>query len=101
MNQRPVRNRISSLAELASQAPNLYQLANRMGAMRRRRRAISMAQRAGWLGAGIALGAGLTTLFTPRSGPEMRHRLSARAQRMREYVAPKGNGSAAAQQDRA
>ena len=94
MNNDPVRNRIGSLADLAAQAPNLYQLMNRVGAQRRRRRAASVAERAGWLGAGLALGAGVATLLTPNTGAEMRRRLSARAQRVREYVAPKSNGAA-------
>lgn len=94
MNRHPVRNRVSSLAALAAQAPNLYRLVNRVGAQRRRRRAASFAERAGWLGAGLALGAGVATLLTPKTGAEMRHRLSARAQRVRAYVAPRSNGDA-------
>lgn len=94
MNTHTVRNRIGSLADLAAQAPNLYQLVSRVSAQRRRQRASRVAQRAGWLGAGLALGAGLTTLLTPSTGPEMRRRLSARAQRVREYVASKSNGAA-------
>jgi hypothetical protein len=89
VNQHPVRDRIGSLTDLALQAPQLYQLVSRVGAQRRRRRTALAVRRAGWLGAGLALGAGLTTLLTPRSGPEVRHRLAARAQRVREYVAPK------------
>lgn len=94
MNQHPVRNRIGSLAELAAQTPQLHQLMSLIGAQRRRRRASHLAQRASWLGAGLALGAGLTTLLTPRTGAEMRHQLSARARRLRDYVAPKANGAA-------
>jgi hypothetical protein len=94
MNNDPVRNRIVSLADLAAQAPNLDLLLSRVGALRRRRRAARVAQHAGWFGAGIALGTGLATLLTPSTGPEMRRRLSARAQRVRDYVAPKSNGAA-------
>jgi hypothetical protein len=94
MNHHLVRDRIGSLADLAAQAPQLRQLMGRIGAQSRRRRAARVAQRAGWLGAGLALGAGLTTLLTPRTGAEMRRRLSARARRVREYVAPKHAGAA-------
>lgn len=94
MNTHHVRSRIGSLADLAAQAPNLYTLVSRVSAQRRQQRAGRVAQRAGWLGAGVALGAGLTTLLTPSTGAEMRRRLSARAQRVREYVAPKSNGAA-------
>jgi hypothetical protein len=98
MNDHGVRNRIFSLAELAAaQGPQLYQLLNRIGSMNRRRRAARIAQSAGWFGAGVAVGIGLAALFTPESGPEIRRRLSSRARRMREYVAPrapKGNGAA-------
>jgi hypothetical protein len=89
MNNHPVRNRIVSLADLAvAQAPQVYQLLNRVGIQRRRTRAALVAQRAGWFGAGIAVGTGLATLLTPTTGPEMRRRLSSRARRVREYVAP-------------
>jgi hypothetical protein len=94
MNQHPVLDRIGSLADLAAQAPRLHQLISRSGAQRRRRREAHVARRAGWLGVGLALGAGLTTLLTPRTGAEMRQQLSARARRVRDYVAPKGNGAA-------
>jgi len=87
MNSHPVRNRIVSLADLAAQAPAVYQLLDRVGLQRRRRRAARMAQRAGWFGAGIALGTGLATLLTPSTGPELRRRL-------REYARTVGNGSA-------
>jgi hypothetical protein len=100
MNRDLVRTRIGSFADLAAQAPQLYQLVSRVGAQRRRRRTARVLQRAGWLGAGVALGAGLTTLLTPTSGAEMRHRLSARAQRVRNYVAPRHDGSGAARADR-
>lgn len=94
MNNHPVRNRILSLADLAAQAPIVFQLLKRVGLQRRRARAARVAQRAGWFGAGIAVGTGLATLLTPNSGPEMRRRLSSRARRVREYVAPKNNDAA-------
>lgn len=95
MNDHPVRNRIVSLADLAAQAPQLYQLLSRVGLQRRRRRqAVRVAQRAGWFSAGVVVGTGLATLLTPNSGRETRQRLSSQARRVREYVAPKGNGAA-------
>jgi hypothetical protein len=98
MTNHIVRDRIVSLADLAvSQAPQMYQLLNRVGLQRRRTRAIRVAQRAGWFGAGIAVGTSLATLLMPNSGPEMRRRLSTRARRVREYVAPKTNGGAPAE----
>jgi len=96
MNDHHVRNRIVSLADLAAQAPQLYQLLSRIGLQRRRRRqVVRVAQRAGWFSAGVVVGTGLATLLTPSSGRETRQRLSAQARRVREYVAPKGNGAAA------
>ncbi len=92
MNRHLVGPRLGSFADLAAQAPQLYQLVSRVGAQRRRRRTARVLQSAGWLGAGLALGAGLTTLLTPSSGAEMRHRLSAHAQRVRDYVTPRPNG---------
>ncbi len=94
MNDHRSRNRFVSLADLAVQAPQLYQLLSRVGLQRRRQRAARVARHAGWFGAGIALGTGLTTLLTPSTGPEMRRRLSARAQQVRDYMAPKSNGAA-------
>jgi hypothetical protein len=95
MNDHRIRNRFVTLADLAAQAPQMYQLLNRVGLQRRRHRATRVAQSAGWFGAGVALGTGIATLLTPESGPEMRRRLSKRAQRVREYVAPRANGDAA------
>jgi len=94
MNEHSVRNGILSLATIAvAQAPTLAQLLNRVGLQRRKARAVRMARSAGWFGAGIVVGTGLATLLTPNTGPEMRRRLSARARRVRAYVAPpKGNG---------
>lgn len=95
MNGHTARNGILSLANLAaSQAPTIYQLLNQIGLQRRRARAIRMAQRAGWFGAGIAVGTSLATLLTPNTGPEMRRRLSSRARRVRAYVAPPKGGAA-------
>jgi hypothetical protein len=94
MNDHRIRNRFVSLADLAVQAPQLIQLARRMGVQRRRQRAARAARQAGWFGAGIALGTGIATLLTPSTGPEMRRRLSARALQVRDYVAPKSNGAA-------
>jgi hypothetical protein len=94
MNDRRVRNRIVSLADVAAQAPNVYHLLNRLGAQRRRRRAAQTARSIGWFGAGIAVGTGLAALFAPNSGAETRRRLSVRARRVRDYVAPSGNGAA-------
>ena len=93
MNDHRARSRIVSLADLAAQAPSVYQLLNRSGVLRRHRRARAV-QRAGWFGAGVALGSGIATLLTPRTGPEMRRRLSDGARRAREYVAPKRDGDA-------
>jgi hypothetical protein len=73
----------------------MYQLLSRVRFDRRRTRAARLAQSAGWFGAGLAVGTGIATLLTPNSGPEMRRRLSKRAQRVRNYVAPKHNGGAA------
>jgi len=88
MNDHPMRNRIDSLAQLAAQAPSLYQLLGRVGIVRRRRRAARVASSAGWFGAGVAVGSGLATLLAPENGREMRRRLSSRARRVREYLAP-------------
>lgn len=87
------RSRIMSLADLAAhQVPTVHQLLSRVGMQRRRSRAVRAAQRAGWFGAGVAVGTGLAMLLTPNTGPEMRRRLSSRARRVREYVVPQGNG---------
>lgn len=97
MNMPLTRNRISTLADLASQAPNVYHLMSRVQSYRRRQRALGFAQRAGWFAAGMAVGSGLTTLLAPNSGAEMRRRVQAGAHKVREYVAPKGNGAARAE----
>lgn len=97
MNMPLTRNRISTLADLASQVPNAYNLVSRVQSYRRRQRALGFAQRAGWFAAGMAVGSGLTTLLAPNSGAEMRRRVQAGAHKVREYVAPKGNGAARAE----
>jgi hypothetical protein len=96
MNDHRIRNRFVSLADLAAQAPQIYQLLGRVGLQRRRARAARMAQSAGWFGAGIAVGTGIAALLTPSSGPELRRRLSKRAQRVRDYVAPSQDAEAPA-----
>lgn len=89
-----LRNTIGSLAELASQAPHLYGMLNQVGSLRRRQRAARAARAAGWLGAGLVVGAGAALLLAPKSGPWMRNRLAAEALRLRDYVAPRKNGAA-------
>lgn len=89
-----VRNSIRSLADFASQAPHLYTMVNRLGEQRRRQRAGDAARQAGFLAAGLVLGAGLTTLLTPRTGAEVRRRVSDQFTRVREYIAPRKNGAA-------
>jgi hypothetical protein len=87
-HERTWRNTMMTIADLASRAPSAYELLYRLGLERRRSRAMRAASRAGWLGIGMALGSGLALLFTPRSGPEVRERLSEQARRARDYVAP-------------
>ena len=95
MNHDQARRRIMSFADLATaQAPNLYHLLSRVGALRRRRRAARIAQNAGWFGAGVVVGTGVATLLMPSSGAEMRRRVSTGARRMRQYVTSKSNGAA-------
>jgi hypothetical protein len=88
------RNRIASLADLVAQAPSVYQVLDRVARQLRRRRAARVAQSAGWFGAGIAVGSGLAALLTPDGVREARHRLSSRARRVREYLAPQESGAA-------
>ncbi len=78
---------LGSLTDLAVQAPHFYELANTVGQFRRRRRAEHIARRLGWLGAGALVGAGVAALVTPKSGAEIRRRISDQAGRVRDYVA--------------
>jgi hypothetical protein len=88
MTNHLVRNRFSSLAGLAAQAPHMYDLLYRVGLQRRRNRAARMARNAGWFGAGLAVGAGLSSLLSQGGGQQLRERLSTQARRVRDYVAP-------------
>lgn len=94
MNRSLVRNSIDSLADLAAQAPNLYRMVNSVGDYRRRQRTSRLAREAGWLGAGLVLGAGLTTLFAPKTGAEVRKSLSAQADRVRKSISKQTDGLA-------
>jgi len=94
MSNHVLRNTIGSLAELANQAPDIYKMLNQVGAIRRRERATRAAHAAGWMGAGLLVGAGAAMLLSPKSGPWIRRRLSAEALRLRDYVAPQKNGAA-------
>ena len=77
-----------TIADLASRAPSTFELLSRIGLERRRSRTVRAASCAGWLGLGMAVVSGLTMLFTPRTGPQMRERLGEQAKRAKEYVAP-------------
>ena len=90
MNRRQTIMTIANLANLASRAPIAYELLHRIGLERRRSRAIRAASCAGWIGVGMAVGSGLTLLFTPRTGAEMREHLGERAKRARDYVVTNG-----------
>lgn len=94
MSNQILRNTIGSLAELASQAPHLYEMVSQVGSLRRRQRVNRAVRAAGWLGAGLVVGAGAAMLLSPKSGPWMRQRLSAEALRLRDSVAPRKNGAA-------
>lgn len=93
MSNQIVRNSIGSLADLANQAPHIYKMLSHVGGLRRRQRTARIAQHAAWLGAGLVLGAGLTTLFSPTTGAQVRRRLSDQAKRVRGYIAPAINGA--------
>jgi hypothetical protein len=82
-----------TIADLASRAPSTFEMLSRIGLERRRSRTVRAASCAGWLGLGMAVGSGLTMLFTPRSGPEVRERLGEQAKRAKEYVAPSDEGA--------
>ncbi len=94
MSKHVVRNSIGSLAEIATQAPHLYKMLSQVGAQRRRQRVARVARDAGWLGAGLVVGAGLVALLTPKTGTQIRRRLSEEANRVREYIKPRANGAA-------
>jgi hypothetical protein len=82
-----------SIANLSAQVPVAYELLRRIGIERRRSRAARAAERAGWFGAGAALGTGLALLFAPRNGQELRKRLATRAKRAREAVSRETSGA--------
>jgi hypothetical protein len=88
MNDHRIRNRFSSLAGIAAQAPQMYELLHRVGLQRRRNRAARMARSAGWFGAGLAVGAGLSSLLSQGGGQQLKERLSTQARKVRDYVAP-------------
>jgi hypothetical protein len=92
MNDHSIRNRFSSLAGLAAQAPQMYDLLHRVGLQRRRNRAARMARSAGWFGAGVAVGAGLSSLLSQGGGQQLKERISTQARRVRDYVAPAEHG---------
>jgi hypothetical protein len=104
MNDHPFRNRFSTIAGLAAQAPHMYDLLHRIGLERRRARASQVARSAGWFGAGLAVGAGLSSLLSQGGGQQLRERLGEKARRVREYVAPveqaMSEGSAQSGQER-
>jgi hypothetical protein len=87
MNDHRIRNRFSTLAGLAAQAPQMYDLLHRVGIQRRRHRNYQMARSAGWFGAGVAVGAGLTSLLSQGGGQQLKERISTQARRVRDYVA--------------
>ncbi len=93
MSNQIVRNSIGSLTELANQAPHIYKMLSHVSGQRRRQRTARIAQHAAWLGAGLVLGAGLTTLLSPTTGAQVRRRLSDQAKRVRGYIAPAINGA--------
>jgi hypothetical protein len=63
---------MTTIANLTSLAPKAYGVLHRLNLAHRRSRASRVASRAGWIGAGMAVGSGLTMLLMSRSGPEMR-----------------------------
>jgi hypothetical protein len=81
-------DRIGSLAALAANAPNTAAMLRWAGLQRRPAPLTRLAQGAGLLAVGAALGAGVALLLTPHNGAEMRRRLAGQAQRARDYVAP-------------
>ena len=100
MNDHAIRNRFSSLASLAAQAPHMYDLLYRVGLQRRRTRAARMARDAGWFGAGVAVGAGLGALLSQGNGQQIREKISTQARRVRDYVASSQEGQQEGSQQR-
>ncbi len=86
-NDQSRTGRWMALASLSAQAPAAYELVRQIGLLRWRRRAARAAERAGWFGAGAALGGGLALLLAPRNGRELRRRLASHARRARGSVA--------------
>lgn len=102
MSNHIVRNSIGTLAQIVSQAPHLYDALGQITSLRRRQRTARIARHAAWLGAGLALGAGLTTLLSPRTGAQVRSQISDQAKQVRNYItskssSAKGNGAAHAE----
>jgi hypothetical protein len=89
----PLRHSLHVLSDLAARAPRFDGIVSTAG-QRRRRRTKRVAREAGWLGAGLVLGAGLTSLFTPNTGAEVRKRLSDQGMRLREFIASKTKSAA-------
>lgn len=85
-NDQSRTGRWMSLASLGAQAPAVYELVRQIGLRRRRSRAVRAAERAGWFGAGAALGGGLALLLAPRNGRELRRRLASHKRRARGSV---------------
>jgi len=83
-----------NLSQLSNQIPTVLALAERVGLQRRRSLRRRRAERAGYFGAGLALGSGLAVLLSPKSGPETRSRLRARLDQAREYVTSNGENAA-------
>jgi hypothetical protein len=82
---------MTTIANLASRAPKAYGVLHRLNLAHRRSRASRVASRAGWIGAGIAVGSGLTLLLMSRSGQEMREYLGERATRARDHAVTTGS----------
>jgi len=85
MDDRITHHPIESLADLADRIPDFYARLARFGD-RRSGRAGRGARSARWLGAGLVIGAGLTALTSPTTGPDVRRRLRAGARRIRDRV---------------
>ena len=88
-----LRHSINALGDLAARVPQLHTIVNSVADQRRRRQTNRLAREAGWFGAGLALGAGLTTLWTPTTGAEVRKRVSDQVMRIRNSIASKRSGA--------